>query len=156
MREIERKYLVSDDSFITQAVSSQRIAQGYLTVRRVTARVRIYGDKGYITFKGKSKDRGLSRFEFESEIPVRCAEILLSRCSGTVEKIRHLVPCEGYTWEVDQFTGKNEGLVVAEVEMKSTAENPPLPEWVWIEVTSDFHYRNSYLAQRPYTEWFDK
>ena len=156
MREIERKYLVSDDSFITQAVSSQRIAQGYLTVRRVTARVRIYGDKGYITFKGKSKDRGLSRFEFESEIPVRCAEILLSRCSGTVEKIRHLVPYEGYTWEVDQFTGKNEGLVVAEVEMKSTAENPPLPKWVWIEVTSDFHYRNSYLAQRPYTEWFDK
>lgn len=156
MREIERKYLVSDDSFITQAVSSQRIAQGYLTVRRVTARVRIYGDKGYITFKGKSKDRGLSRFEFESEIPVHCAEILLSRCSGTVEKIRHLVPYEGYTWEVDQFTGKNEGLVVAEVEMKSTAENPPLPEWVWIEVTSDFHYRNSYLAQRPYTEWFDK
>ncbi len=156
MREIERKYLVSDDSFITQAVSSQRIAQGYLTVRRVTARVRIYGDKGYITFKGKSKDRGLSRFEFESEIPVRCAEILLSRCSGTVEKIRHLVPYGGYTWEVDQFTGKNEGLVVAEVEMKSTAENPPLPEWVWIEVTSDFHYRNSYLAQRPYTEWFDK
>ena len=156
MREIERKYLVSDDSFITQAVSSQRIAQGYLTVRRVTARVRIYGDKGYITFKGKSKDRGLSRFEFESEIPVRCAEILLSRCSGTVEKIRHLVPYEGYTWEVDKFTGKNEGLVVAEVEMKSTAENPPLPEWVWIEVTSDFHYRNSYLAQRPYTEWFDK
>lgn len=156
MREIERKYLVSDDSFITQAVSSQRIAQGYLTVRRVTARVRIYGDKGYITFKGKSKDRGLSRFEFESEIPVRCAEILLSRCSGTVEKIRHLVPYKGYTWEVDQFTGKNEGLVVAEVEMKSTAENPPLPEWVWIEVTSDFHYRNSYLAQRPYTEWFDK
>lgn len=156
MREIERKYLVSDDSFITQAVSSQRIAQGYLTVRRVTARVRIYGDKGYITFKGKSKDRGLSRFEFESEIPVRCAEILLSRCCGTVEKIRHLVPYEGYTWEVDQFTGKNKGLVVAEVEMKSTAENPPLPEWVWIEVTSDFHYRNSYLAQRPYTEWFDK
>lgn len=156
MREIERKYLVSDDSFIAQAVSSQRIAQGYLTVRRVTARVRIYGDKGYITFKGKSKDRGLSRFEFESEIPVRCAEILLSRCSGTVEKIRHLVPYEGYIWEVDQFTGKNEGLVVAEVEMKSTAENPPLPEWVWIEVTSDFHYRNSYLAQRPYTEWFDK
>ena len=126
MREIERKYLVSDDSFITQAVSSQRIA------------------------------RGLSRFEFESEIPLRCAEILLSRCSGTVEKIRHLVPYEGYTWEVDQFTGRNCGLVVAEVEMKSTAENPPLPEWVWIEVTSDFHYRNSYLAQRPYTEWFDK
>lgn len=156
MKEIERKYLVSDDSFIAQAVSSQRIAQGYLTMRRVTARVRIYGDKGYITFKGKSKDRGLSRFEFEREIPIRCAEILLSRCSGTVEKIRHLVPYEGYTWEVDQFTGRNCGLVVAEVEMQNTTENPPLPEWVWREVTADYHYRNSYLVQRPYTEWFDK
>ena len=154
MKEIERKYLVNDDTFIAQAYSSSRIAQGYLCARRVTARVRIYGDKGFITFKGKSKDRGLSRFEFEREIPIRCAEMLLSRCSGTVEKIRHLVNFEGYTWEVDQFTGKNEGLVVAEVELTSTTENPPLPEWVWTEVTADFHYRNSYLAQKPYTEWF--
>lgn len=154
MKEIERKYLVNDDTFIAQAYSSSRIAQGYLCARRVTARVRIYGDKGYITFKGKSKDRGLSRFEFEREITIRCAERLLSRCSGTVEKIRHLVNFEGYTWEVDQFTGKNEGLVVAEVELTSTTENPPLPEWVWTEVTADFHYRNSYLAQKPYTEWF--
>ena len=154
MKEIERKYLVNDDTFIAQAYSSSRIAQGYLCARRVTARLRIYGDKGFITFKGKSKDRGLRRFEFEREIPVRCAERLLSRCSGTVEKIRHLVNFEGYTWEVDQFTGKNEGLVVAEVELTSTTENPTLPEWVWTEVTADFHYRNSYLAQKPYTEWF--
>ena len=154
MKEVERKYLVNDDTFIAQAYSSSRIAQGYLCARRVTARVRIYGDKGFITFKGKSKDRGLSRFEFEREIPIRCAARLLSRCTGTVEKIRHLVNFEGYTWEVDQFTGKNEGLVVAEVELTSTTENPPLPEWVWTEVTADFHYRNSYLAQKPYTEWF--
>lgn len=156
MKEIERKYLVSDDGFISQAYSSSRIAQGYLCARRVTARVRIYGDKGFITFKGKSKDRGLSRFEFEREIPLRCAERLLTRCRGIVEKVRHLVNHGGYTWEVDQFTGRNEGLVVAEVELSSVTEIPPLPEWVWKEVTSDFHYRNSYLAQKPYTEWFDK
>ena len=156
MKEIERKFLVSDDSFLSQATSSHRIAQGYLTARRVTARVRIYDDKGYITFKGKSKDGGLSRFESESQIPLRCAELLLTRCRGTVEKIRHLVPYSGYIWEVDQFLGRNEGLVVAEVEMQSTTEKPPLPEWVWTEVTSDFHYRNSYLVQKPYTEWFDK
>jgi CYTH domain-containing protein len=154
MREIERKYLVSDDAFIRQSHTSTRIAQGYLCARKVTARVRIYRDVGYITFKGKSRDGGLSRFEFERAIPLRCAELLLSRCNGIVEKIRHLVEHEGYTWEVDEFKGDNEGLVVAEVEMASTTENPPLPEWIWKEVTSDYHYRNSYLAQKPYKEWF--
>ena len=154
MREIERKYLISDDNFLSQPHSATRIAQGYLCARKVTARVRIYGDVGYITFKGKSRDGGLSRFEFERTIPLRCAELLLSRCKGIVEKIRHLVEHEGYTWEVDEFKGDNEGLVVAEVEMTSTTENPPLPEWIWKEVTSDYHYRNSYLAQKPYKEWF--
>jgi CYTH domain-containing protein len=154
MKEIERKFLVSDESFVAMATSHNRIAQGYLAARRVTARVRVYGDKAYITFKGKSKDGGLSRFEFEREIPVRCAELLLTRCSGTVEKLRYLVPYKGYTWEVDLFTGKNKGLVIAEVEMASESDSPPLPEWIWTEVTSDFHYRNSYLAQKPYTEWF--
>jgi CYTH domain-containing protein len=111
MKEIERKFLVSDESFVAMATSHNRIAQGYLAARRVTARVRVYGDKAYITFKGKSKDGGLSRFEFEREIPVRCAELPLTRCSGTVEKLCYPVPYKGYTWEVDLFTGKNEGLV---------------------------------------------
>ncbi|MBQ9138554.1 MAG: CYTH domain-containing protein [Alistipes sp.] len=154
MREIERKYLVCDDGFIAQAHTSTRIAQGYLCARRVTARVRIYGDTGYLTFKGKSRDGGLSRFEFESQIPLRCAEMLLARCNGIVEKVRHLVDFQGYTWEVDQFTGANEGLVVAEVELGSVEEQAPLPEWIWKEVTSDYHYRNSYLAKCPYTRWF--
>ena len=86
MREIERKFLVRDDSFISQAVSSERIAQGYLCARRVTARVRIYGDKAFLTFKGKSKDGGLSRFEFERQIPLGCGESLLARCNSVVEK----------------------------------------------------------------------
>lgn len=154
MREIERKYLVNDDAFIAQAHTSTRIAQGYLCARKVTARIRIYGDVGYLTFKGKSHDGGLSRFEFERQIPLRCAEQLLRRCGGIVEKIRHLVEHKGYTWEVDEFKGDNEGLVVAEVELPDTKCTPPLPEWIWMEVTSDYHYRNSYLAQKPYKEWF--
>lgn len=154
MREIERKYLVSNDTFRSQAYSSTRIAQGYLCARRVTARVRIYGQRAFITFKGKSKDGGLSRFEAESQIPMRCAELLLERCYGTVEKIRHLVQHCDHTWEVDEFTGKNSGLVVAEVELRSSDEKPQLPQWIWKEVTTDYHYRNSYLAQRPYSEWF--
>ena len=155
MREIERKYLVSDDAFIGQAHSATRIAQGYLCARRVTARVRIYGDVGYITFKGKSRDGGLSRFEFERQIPLRCAELLLSRGNGKVEKVRYLVEYEGYTWEVDVFEGDNEGLVVAEVELPDTECNAPLPAWIWKEVTADYHYRNSYLVKRPYKSWFE-
>ena len=155
MREIERKYLVSDDAFIGPAHSATRIAQGYLCARRVTARVRVYGDVGYITFKGKSRDGGLSRFEFERQIPLRCAELLLSRCNGKVEKVRYLVEYEGYTWEVDVFEGDNEGLVVAEVELPDTECNAPLPAWIWKEVTADYHYRNSYLVKRPYKSWFE-
>ncbi|MBQ5700513.1 MAG: CYTH domain-containing protein [Alistipes sp.] len=154
MREIERKYLVSNDAFIRQAHSATRIAQGYICSRKVTARIRIYGDVGYITFKGKSRDGGLSRFEFERQIPLRCAELLLGRCNGKIEKIRYLVEHKGYTWEVDLFEGDNEGLVVAEVELPDTECQPPLPEWIWKEVTSDYHYRNSYLVKVPYKKWF--
>ncbi len=154
MREIERKYLISDDSFLAQPHTATRIAQGYLCARKVTARVRIYGDVGYITFKGKSRDGGLSRFEFERSIPLRCAEMLLSRCSGIVEKTRHLIEYQGYTWEVDIFEGDNEGLALAEVELPDTECNPPLPDWIWKEVTADYHYRNSYLAKMPYKKWF--
>ena len=154
MREIERKYLVSDDGFIAQAHTSTHIAQGYLCAARVTARVRIYGDKAFLTFKGKSHDGGLSRFEYESQIPLRCAEKLLARCVGVVEKIRHLVDYQGYTWEVDEFMGDNAGLVVAEVELPDTECQAPLPAWIWKEVTSDYHYRNSYLAKVPYKSWF--
>lgn len=155
MIEIERKYLVSDDSFIAQATSVKPMAQGYLCLKRVTARIRICGDKGFITFKGKSRDGGLSRFEWEKSIPLRCARMLLSRCRGVVEKCRYIVPYEGYTWEVDLFEGQNEGLALAEVELPDVAVEPKLPDWIWREVTGDYHYHNSYLAQRPYREWFN-
>lgn len=154
MREIERKFLVSDTSFKEEAYCSTRIAQGYICKRKVTARVRIYGQTAFITFKGKSKDGGLSRFEHERAIPMHCAQLLLNRCSGTVEKIRHLVKYGDHTWEVDEFEGENQGLVIAEVELGSVEERPQIPQWIWKEVTGDFHYHNSYLVQRPYTKWF--
>ena len=152
-REIERKFLVCDDSFRKAARSSARIAQGYLCTRRVTARVRIYGEQAFLTLKSKSRDGGLSRFEWERPIPVRCAELLLRRCAGVVEKRRYLVDYEGYTFEVDEFEGKNEGLVVAEVELASVDEHPPLPDWIWKEVTGNRYYYNSFLARHPYCEW---
>lgn len=152
-REIERKFLVRDDSFRVLASASARIAQGYLCSRRVTARVRIYGERAFLTLKGKSHDGGLSRFEWERPIPVRCAEALLARCAGVVEKRRYIVPYEGYTFEVDEFAGANEGLVVAEVELGATEEQPALPAWIWKEVTGNRYYYNSFLARHPYREW---
>ena len=152
-REIERKFLVRDDSFRALATASARIAQGYLCSRRITARVRIYGERAFLTLKGKSHDGGLSRFEWERPIPVRCAEALLARCAGVVEKRRYLVPHEGYTFEVDEFAGANEGLVVAEVELGSAEEQPALPAWIWKEVTGNRYYYNSFLARHPYREW---
>ena len=153
MQEIERKYLVCDDSFKEEAFACARIAQGYLCKRKVTARVRIYGDCAYITFKGKSCDGGLSRFEYERQIPLRCAELLLARCRGIIEKVRYMVKVGEHVWEVDLFEGDNAGLVVAEVELKSVEEQPQLPSWVWKEVTGTRYYHNSFLTQHPYKEW---
>lgn len=153
MQEIERKYLVRDDSFKQEAFACTRIAQGYLCMRKATARVRIYGERAYITFKGKSRDGGLSRFEYESSIPLRCAEVLLARCRGIIEKYRYLVKVGNHTWEVDLFEGDNAGLVIAEVELQSVEERPLLPTWVWKEVTGNRYYHNSFLVQHPYKEW---
>lgn len=156
MQEIERKYLVCDDSFKEEAFACARIAQGYLCKRKVTARVRIYGDRAYITFKGKSRDGGLSRFEYEREIPLRCAELLLARCRGIIEKVRYLVKVGEHVWEVDVFEGDNAGLIVAEVELESLEQQPQLPSWVWKEVTGNRYYHNSFLTQHPYKEWGNK
>ena len=153
MQEIERKFLVSDDQFRRDAFRSRRIAQGYLCRRRVTARVRIIGDEAFITFKGRSHDGGLSRFEWERPVPMRCAEALLGRCRGVVEKIRHEVRVGNHVWEVDEFLGDNEGLVVAEVELASRDEQPEIPAWIWREVTGNRYYHNSFLASHPYKEW---
>ena len=148
MQEIERKYLVRSDDFRREAVRAVPMSQGYLCARRVTARVRLAGEQAFLTFKGKSRDGGLSRFEFEREIPVGCARRLLDRCVGVVEKVRYIVPYEGFTFEVDEFHGHNEGLITAEVELDDVTQQPPLPMWIGREVTGCRYYTNSYLARK--------
>ena len=153
MQEIERKYLIAEESWRKDIHHSMRIAQGYLCSRRVTARVRICDDKGILTFKSKSRDGGLSRFEFEREIPRSVAEHLLCRCSGVVDKVRHLVEYGGHTFEVDEFKGDNEGLIVAEVELSSRDEEVLLPTWCGDEVTGERCFYNSFLAKCPFKKW---
>ena len=130
-----------------------RIAQGYLCSHRVTARVRICDDKGILTFKSKSRDGGLSRFEFEREIPYAVAEHLLHRCSGVVDKVRHLIEYGGHTFEIDEFKGDNEGLIIAEVELSSRDEKVLLPPWCGDEVTGERCFYNSFLAKCPFKKW---
>lgn len=153
MQEIERKYLVADESWRAEVGRSMRIAQGYLCSRKLTARVRICDDRGILTFKGKSHDGGLSRFEFEREIPRRVAEHLLCRCEGVVDKVRHLVEVDGHTFEVDEFRGENEGLIVAEVELSSITERVTLPSWIGDEVTGERCFYNSFLSKHPFKSW---
>lgn len=153
MQEIERKYLTTDESWREEVSRSMRIAQGYLCSRRVTARVRICDDKGILTFKSKSRDGGLSRFEWEREIPFGVAERLLGRCVGVVDKVRHIVEFGEHTFEVDEFRGENEGLVVAEVELLHTDEQVALPSWIGDEVTGMRCFYNSYLVKMPFKRW---
>ncbi|MDD4515538.1 CYTH domain-containing protein [Massilibacteroides sp.] len=153
-KEIERKFLVSGD-FSKHVTSGGRIVQGYLTsVPERTVRVRIRDEKGYLTIKGPSGEDGIARVEFEYHIPVREAEELLKLCEpGVIDKIRYLVPHEQHVWEVDVFDGCNEGLVVAEIELKE--ENEPFvhPSWLGQEVTGQVRYYNAMLSKRPYNEW---
>ena len=153
MQEIERKYLVANDAWRAEVSRSMRIAQGYLCSRRVTARVRICDEQGVLTFKGKSRDGGLSRFEWEREIPRGVAERMLGRCKGVVDKIRHLVNFAGHTFEIDEFRGDNEGLVVAEVELASANETVSRPSWCGDEVTGERCFYNSFLAKHPFKSW---
>ena len=150
--EIERKFLVDKNKW-KPTVEGEKIAQGYLQydVNKVV-RVRIKGDKGYLTVKGKTD--GISRLEFEYEIPVNDAEEMLVLCGGgVVEKIRYEIPFKGYVWEVDEFFGENEGLLMAEVEMKNADEKPQIPDWITEEVSNDKRYFNSYLSRNPFKSW---
>lgn len=153
--EIERKFLVTDDSYKSLAFRSDRIAQGYICREGGnSARVRVRGDKGYITIKGPSRDGGLSRYEWEKEIPVAEAMELLKICNDAIiDKVRHLVEWGGHTFEVDEFFGDNEGLVVAEVELGSTEEHFEKPGFIGEEVTGDKRYYNSRLTRFPYKSW---
>ncbi len=154
-QEIERKFLVLDPSYKHEAFSSSHIRQGYICSERGrTVRIRIRDTKAYITIKGPSVDNGLSRYEFEQEIPLNDAEQLMQLCEpGIIDKTRWLVKSGSHTFEVDEFFGDNEGLVMAEVELKSIDDIPVIPHFIGKEVTGDRRYYNSQLRQHPYCEW---
>ena len=155
MVEIERKFLVTNRDFITQSNASFRIVQGYLNSNpERTVRVRIKGNKGFLTIKRKGNESGLTRFEWEKEIAVSEAEALLQLCEkGVIDKTRYNVPFENHLFEVDVFFGENEGLIVAEIELQSETEAFAKPNWLGEEVTSEEKYYNAYLSQYPFKSW---
>ena len=155
MEEIERKFLVESTDFIKESTVNNRIVQGYLNSNpERTVRVRIKGNKGFLTIKGKGNDSGMSRFEWEKEIAISEAEALLSLCEkGAIDKIRYNVMHENHLVEVDVFFGENEGLIVAEIELKSENESFSKPNWLGEEVTSDERYYNAYLSNNPFKSW---
>jgi len=153
--EIERKFLVKDDSFRRLAYDSSRIKQGYIcSARGRTVRVRIRGARGYLTIKGPSGIGGLARYEFEKEITLDEAEQLMRLCEpGIIDKTRYLVRSGKHTFEVDEFYGENEGLVMAEVELAYEDEPYEKPDFIGQEVTGDRRYYNSQLRLNPYSQW---
>lgn len=155
MIEIERKFLVKNDNYKTEAFQKEKIFQGYLNSDpERTVRIRIRGKKGTITIKGKSSESGMSRYEWEKEIPVEEALELKKLCEpGEIEKIRHQVRSAELIIEIDEFFGKNEGLVIAEVELKNESSEFEKPSWMGKEVTGDNRYYNSYLSKNPFKNW---
>jgi CYTH domain-containing protein len=155
MQEIERKFLVNSLKFKKEAASSFQIAQGFLnTHAERTVRVRIKGKQGFLTIKGKSNESGTSRFEWEKEISVVEAKELLNLCEkGIIEKIRYNIPYGNHIFEVDEFFGENEGLIVAEVELQDENETFQKPDWLSKEVTGQTPYYNSQLSKKPYKTW---
>lgn len=153
--EIERKYLVLDSSYKHEAYSSSHIRQGYICSERGrSVRIRIRDEHAYLTIKGPSLDGGLSRYEFEQQIPFDDAQKLMSLCEpGIIDKTRWLVRSGEHIFEVDEFHADNDGLVVAEVELNDPTETPLLPHFIGQEVTGDRRYYNSQLRRHPYTQW---
>lgn len=153
--EIERKFLVRDDSYKRQAYDSSRIKQGYIcSGHGRTVRVRVRGHCGFLTIKGPSDAAGMSRYEFEKEITLDEAEQLFRLCEpGVIDKTRWLVRSGEHTFEVDEFYGENEGLVMAEVELESEDEAFKKPDFIGREVTGDRRFYNSHLRQYPFCIW---
>ena len=153
--ERERKFLVLDDSYKREAFSSSHIRQGCICSERGrTVRIRIRDDRAYITIKGPSLNGGLSRYEFEQEIPLDDAHHLLTLCEpGVIDKTRWLVKSDSHTFEVDEFHGDNDGLVMAEVELRTEDEAYKKPDFIGKEVTGDRRYYNSQLRRNPYKMW---
>ncbi len=152
--EIERKFLVKGD-FTKGVFESERIVQGYIcSTPGRTVRVRIRGKAGFLTIKGPSDEKGLSRYEFEQQISLSDANQLMKLCeSGVIDKVRNLVHCGKRVWEIDVFHGANEGLIIAEIELGSENESFEKPDWLGEEVSGDRRYYNSMLIAHPYSEW---
>ncbi len=155
--EIERKFLVLDDSWKKEVIRRISIRQGYVQCENhATVRVRIADHEAYLTIKSPRGISGLTRTEFNYPIPAEDADVLLkSVCSqGLVEKFRNIVPAgNGLIWEIDEFAGANTGLVMAELELPSPDTPFERPSWLGKEVTDDYRYYNSNLVAHPYTDW---
>lgn len=156
-REIERKFRVRGDGWRSRSGGGQPMRQGYLVAQEDrSVRVRVAGENARLTIKGRT--RGATRAEFEFPIPLSDArEILEGLClEPLIEKIRHRIEVGSHTWEVDEFSGANEGLVVAEIELDSEEESFERPPWLGDEVTDDPRYYNANLVRRPWGEWDDR
>lgn len=153
-QEIERKFLV-DGEYKSKAYASSRIVQGYIcSARGRTVRIRIRDDKGYLTIKGPADASGISRYEWEKEIPLDEARDLMKICEpGAIDKTRYLVRSGQHVFEVDEFYGENEGLVIAEVELSSPDEPFEKPDFIGQEVTGDARYYNAQLMRHPFCRW---
>jgi len=154
-QEIERKFLVKNDAYKLVSSKNTRIIQGFLSsVPERTVRIRVKGEQGFITVKGIGDESGVSRYEWEKEISVKEANELLSICEpGFIKKTRFDVVVGKHTFEVDEFYGENEGLVIAEVELSSEDEVYKKPDWLGEEVTGDLKYYNSMLVKHPFIRW---
>ena len=151
--EIERKFLLANNTWRAQVTRSMRLAQGYLGGERASVRVRIGGEMAWLTIKARVS--GASRTEFEYVIPLADAECLLAELSlpGRVEKIRHHVEVAGMLWEIDEFLADNAGLIVAEIELPAVDADFERPAWLGAEITDQPRYYNSALAERPFSAW---
>ena len=152
--EIERKFLVKGD-FRKDVIKSKKVVQAYLSTQKGhTVRARILGDKAYLTIKGPTSTSGTTRFEFEKEITIQEAQGLIGLCKDQViDKVRHYVPAGNHVFEVDEFHGDNEGLIVAEIELSEEDEAFEHPSWLGDEVTGQHQYYNSMLLKHPFKDW---
>lgn len=155
MFEIERKFLVTSEKFKDEAFAKHQIAQGYLNSNpERTVRIRIKGESGFLTIKGKGNETGMTRFEWETEIALTEAKPLLSLCeNGVINKIRYNVRVGKHVYEVDEFYGENQGLIIAEIELSSEDEFFEKPDWLGVEVTNNERYYNAYLSKNPFVKW---
>ncbi len=155
LQEIERKFLVNGEDFKKNAFKKVEIVQGYLnSTPERNVRIRTAGDKGYITIKGPSSKDGTTRFEWEKEISLEESKALLRLCElAIIEKVRYFVKVGKHTFEVDEFFGVNEGLLLAEIELDSVEEDFEKPDWLGEEVTGNKKYYNARLSKQPYCVW---